>query len=80
MKELIRFLLVGFVLGWTSNILARSQGRKGGCLPVVFYGMAGALAGGYLLNLLADSPVLSVVAAALGAITVLRLRHAVRNA
>lgn len=80
MRELIRFLLVGFVSGWIAAILARRTVRLRGCLTYTVVGMIGAVAGGYPFGLLGIGPVASVFTAAAGAILLLTGLRLVRNA
>lgn len=80
MRELIRFLLVGFVSGWIAAILVRTPVRLRGCLTHVVVGMLGSVMGGYLFELLGIGGVGSVVAAMVGAVaflTVVRLLRTV---
>jgi uncharacterized membrane protein YeaQ/YmgE (transglycosylase-associated protein family) len=80
-RELIRFLLVGFVSGWIASILARGRiVRARGCLSFLFFGILGSLAGGYLINALGWSDVVAVVAAAVGAVLFLVFLQVLRNA
>jgi uncharacterized membrane protein YeaQ/YmgE (transglycosylase-associated protein family) len=81
MRELIRFLLVGFVAAWISSILVRGRiTRTRGCLAYVVFGVTGALGGGYLFDRLGLSDLVSVVAAAVGAIGALVFHQVLRNA
>ena len=80
-RELIRFLLVGFVSGWIASIMVRGRiVRVRGCLSFLIFGIVGSLAGGYLVNALGLSEVLAVVAAALGAVLSLVFLQVLRNA
>lgn len=80
MRELIRFLLVGFVAGWIATILVRGAVRTRGCLTNMVIGMLGALIGGYVLEMVGIKGVGSVVTATLGAIVFLVLVRLVRAA
>jgi uncharacterized membrane protein YeaQ/YmgE (transglycosylase-associated protein family) len=81
MREAIRYLLVGLVASWISSIVVRGRiVRIGGCLPYVVFGISGALAGGYLLGVLGQSEVASVVASVIGAIGFLLFLQYARNA
>jgi uncharacterized membrane protein YeaQ/YmgE (transglycosylase-associated protein family) len=80
-RELIRFLLVGFVSGWIASILVRGRIiRVRGCLSFLIFGIVGSLAGGYLVNALGWSDVVAVVAAAAGAVLFLVFLQVLRNA
>jgi uncharacterized membrane protein YeaQ/YmgE (transglycosylase-associated protein family) len=80
-RELIRFLLIGFVSGWIASILVRGRiVRLRGCLSFLLFGLIGSLAGGYLFNALGLSDVAAVVAAAVGAIGALVFLQVLRNA
>lgn len=80
-RELIRFLLVGFVSGWIASILVRGRiVRVRGCLSFLIFGVVGSLAGGYLVNAFGLSEVLAVVAAAAGAVLFLLFLQVLRNA
>ncbi|MEX0875072.1 MAG: GlsB/YeaQ/YmgE family stress response membrane protein [Actinomycetota bacterium] len=80
MRELIRFLLVGFVSGWIASIVVRGRTRLRGCLSYLVIGTVGALIGGYLLRTLGMHEVAQVVSATVGAIVLLVLIGIVRNA
>lgn len=71
MRELIRFLLVGFVSGWIAAIVVRTSVRLRGCLTYLVVGMLGSVIGGYLFELLGIGGVGSVVTATIGAIAFL---------
>jgi uncharacterized membrane protein YeaQ/YmgE (transglycosylase-associated protein family) len=80
-RELIRFLLVGFVSGWIASILVRGRiVRIRGCLSFLLFGIVGALGGGYLVNAIGWSDVIAVVAAAVGAVLLLLFLQMLRNA
>jgi uncharacterized membrane protein YeaQ/YmgE (transglycosylase-associated protein family) len=80
-REMIRYLLVGFVSAWIASITVRGHiMRLRGCLPFVLFGVTGSLAGGYLFHLLKLSPVAAVVAASVGAIGALVFLQVLRNA
>ena len=80
-RELIRFLLIGFVSGWIASILVRGRIiRLRGCLSFLLFGLMGALAGGYLLNALGGTDVVAVVAATVGAVLALVFLQVLRNA
>lgn len=80
-RELIRFLLIGFVAAWISSIITRGRIlRLRGCLVFLVFSVTGALAGGYLFDLLGLSDVASVVAATVGAIGALTFLQMLRNA
>jgi uncharacterized membrane protein YeaQ/YmgE (transglycosylase-associated protein family) len=79
--ELIRFLLIGFVSGWIASIAARGRiVRLRGCMTYTIFGLAGALGGGYLFDMLGLSDVASVLAAAVGAAFALAFLQVLRNA
>ncbi len=81
MRELLRFLLVGLVASWVTSILIRGRIiRLRGCFSFVLFGVAGALAGGYLFDLIGQSDVSSVIAATAGAIALLVFLQVLRNA
>jgi uncharacterized membrane protein YeaQ/YmgE (transglycosylase-associated protein family) len=80
-RELIRYLLIGFVAGWIANILVRGRIlRLRGCLSFLIFGIIGAVGGGYLVHILEWSEVAAVVAAALGAVGALLFLQVLRNA
>lgn len=80
-RELIRYLLIGFVSGWIASILVRGRIlRMRGCLSFLIFGMLGALGGGYLMHALGLSEVAAVVAAAVGAVGALLFLQVLRNA
>jgi uncharacterized membrane protein YeaQ/YmgE (transglycosylase-associated protein family) len=80
-RELIRFLLIGFVSGWIASIIVRGYiVRLRGCLSFLLFGLAGSLAGGYLFHALGLSDVAAVFAAAAGAIALLLFLQVLRNA
>lgn len=79
--ELIRFLLIGFVSAWIASIAARGRiARLRGCLPYSVFAVTGALAGGYLVQVIGLSDVASVLAAVVGAIAMLVFLQMLRNA
>ena len=79
--ELVRFLLIGFVSAWIASIVVRGRiVRLRGCLSFSMFGLTGALAGGYLLHVLGQSDIASVVAAVIGAIGSLVFLQVLRNA
>jgi uncharacterized membrane protein YeaQ/YmgE (transglycosylase-associated protein family) len=78
MRELIRFLLVGFVSGWIASIVVRGRTRLRGCLSYLVIGIAGALIGGYLFRALGMHDVAQVVSATVGAIVLLVLIRMIR--
>ena len=81
MREAIRYLLVGLVSAWISSIVVRGRiVRLRGCLPFLVFGISGALAGGYLVEVLGLSDVAAVAAAVAGAIAFLIFLQFVRNA
>jgi uncharacterized membrane protein YeaQ/YmgE (transglycosylase-associated protein family) len=80
MRELIRFLLVGFVAGWIASIVVRGRTRLRGCLTYLVVGMAGALIGGYIFRALGVHEVARVISATVGAIVFLLLIRVLRNA
>jgi uncharacterized membrane protein YeaQ/YmgE (transglycosylase-associated protein family) len=81
LRELLRFLLIGVVASWIASIVVRGRiVRLRGCLTYTTFGVTGALAGGYLLDQIGLSDVISVVAAAAGAIAMLVFLQRVRNA
>jgi uncharacterized membrane protein YeaQ/YmgE (transglycosylase-associated protein family) len=51
MREIIRFLIVGFVAGWIAAILVRGHVRLRGCIVHTVIGMLGAVIGGLLFRL-----------------------------
>ena len=80
-RELIRFLLVGFVSGWIASILVRGRiVRARGCLSFLLFGILGSLGGGYLVHALGLSEVIAVVAAGAGAVLFLVFLQVLRNA
>ena len=79
MRELIRFLLVGFVAGWIAAIVVRTPRRARGCLTNMVVGMLGAVIGGSLLELLGVDGVGPVITATLGAIVLLVLVRQLRR-
>ena len=80
-RELIRYLLIGFVSGWIASILVRGRIlRLRGCLSFLIFGILGALGGGYLIHALGLSDVLAVVAATVGAVGALLFLQVLRNA
>lgn len=79
MRELIRFLLVGFASGWIAAIVVRGSRRIRGCLTYIVVGMIGGVLGGYLTDALDVSDVLSVVGATVGAIVLLIFVRSLRN-
>ncbi len=79
-RELIRFILVGFVAGWISAIMVRGRFRVRGCLTRALVGITGAIIGGYLFSTLGLSGVAAVIAAAIGATLLLVFFQALRNA
>ena len=80
-RELIRFLLVGFVSGWIASIMVRGRiVRVRGCLSFLFFGILGSLAGGYLTHVFGLSEVIAIVAAAVGAVLFLVFLQVLRNA
>jgi uncharacterized membrane protein YeaQ/YmgE (transglycosylase-associated protein family) len=50
MREIIRFLIVGFVAGWIAAILVRGHVRLRGCVVHTVVGMLGAVLGGLLFR------------------------------
>jgi uncharacterized membrane protein YeaQ/YmgE (transglycosylase-associated protein family) len=81
LRESIRFLLIGFVAAWISSIVVRGRiVRLRGCLPFLVFGLVGALAGGYALDALGQSDLLSVAAAIAGAVLALVVLQYLRNA
>ena len=80
MRELIRFLLVGFVAGWIASILVRGRTRLRGCLTYLAIGILGAVIGGYLFRALGLHEVAQVISATVGSIVLLVLIRALRNA
>jgi uncharacterized membrane protein YeaQ/YmgE (transglycosylase-associated protein family) len=78
-RELIRFLLVGFVAGWIATIIVRGAVRTRGCLTNLVVGMLGAIIGGYLLELVGIRGVGSVITATIGAIVFLVFLRIVRT-
>ena len=80
-RELIRYLLIGFVSGWIASILVRGRIlRLRGCLSFLVFGVLGAVGGGYLVQVLGLSVVAAAVAAAVGAIGALLFLQVLRNA
>ncbi len=79
-RELIRFLIIGFVAGWISAIMVRGRFRMRGCLTRALVGITGAIAGGYVFGALGVSGVAAVVGATIGAVAFLVLFQALRNA
>lgn len=80
-RELIRYLLIGFVSGWIASILVRGRiVRLRGCFSFIVFGLLGALGGGYLFHALGLSEIAAVVAAAVGAIGALVFLQVLRNA
>jgi uncharacterized membrane protein YeaQ/YmgE (transglycosylase-associated protein family) len=80
-REVIRFLLIGVVSAWVASIMTRGRiVRLRGCLGFLFFGIAGALGGGYLFHVLGLSEVAAVIAAAVGAIASLLFLQVLRNA
>ncbi len=80
-RELIRFLLIGFVSGWIASILVRGRiVRLRGCLSFLLFGVVGSFAGGFLIQALGWSDVVAVVAAAVGAVVFLFFLQVLRNA
>lgn len=72
---------MGFVAAWISSIVVRGRiVRVRGCLSYLVFGVTGALAGGYALDALGFSDIVSVVAATGGAITALVVLQYLRNA
>lgn len=81
MRESIRFLLVGIVAAWISSIAVRGRiVRVRGCLPYVVFGVSGALAGGYLVDVVGLSDLASVAASVVGAVAFLVFLQFARNA
>ncbi len=80
MRELIRFLLVGFVAGWIASIVVRGRTRLRGCLTYLVVGIVGALIGGYIFRALGVHEVARVISATVGAIVFLLLIRVLRNA
>ncbi len=80
MRELIRFLLVGFVAGWIASILVRGRTRLRGCLAYLVIGIMGAVIGGYIFRALGLHEVAQVISATVGAIVLLLLVRVLRNA
>ena len=80
MRELIRFLLVGFVAGWIASIVVRGRTRLRGCLDYLVVGIVGALIGGYIFRALGVHEVARVISATVGAIVFLLLIRVLRNA
>lgn len=78
-RELIRFLLVGFVSGWIASIVVRTPVRMRGCLTYLVVGMLGSVIGGYLFKLVGIGGVGSVVTAVIGAIVLLVLVRLLRT-
>lgn len=80
-RELIRYLLIGFVSGWIASIIVRGRIlRLRGCLSFLIFGILGALGGGYLMHAFGLSDVAAVVAAAVGAVGALLFLQVLRNA
>lgn len=80
-REIIRFLLIGIVSAWVASIIVRGRiVRLRGCFTFTLFGITGALAGGYLLQVLGLSDIASVVAAVLGAVGALLFLQMLRNA
>ena len=80
-RELIRFLLIGFVAAWIASIAARGRIlRMRGCLAYAIFGLVGAVGGGYLFDMLGLSDLVSVVAAVVGATASLVFLQMLRNA
>lgn len=80
-RELIRYLLIGFVSGWIASILVRGRIlRLRGCLSFLVFGILGAVGGGYLSHLFGLSDVLAAIAAAVGAVGALLFLQVLRNA
>ena len=80
-RELIRFLLIGFVSAWIASIVTRGRiMRLRGCLSFLIFGVLGAITGGYVLHILGLSDVASVIAAVVGAIGSLVFLQMLRNA
>jgi uncharacterized membrane protein YeaQ/YmgE (transglycosylase-associated protein family) len=50
MREIIRFLIVGFAAGWIAAILMRGHVRLRGCIVHTVVGMLGAVIGGLLFR------------------------------
>jgi uncharacterized membrane protein YeaQ/YmgE (transglycosylase-associated protein family) len=80
-REMIRFLLIGFVSAWIASIIVRGRiVRLRGCFSFLIFGLLGSVTGGYVLNLLGLSDVASVIAAVVGAIGSLIFLQMLRNA
>lgn len=71
MRELIRFLLVGFVAGWIASILVRGSLRVRGCLTYLVVGMIGAVIGGYVFRAVGLTDVAQVFTATAGSVILL---------
>ncbi len=82
MREIIRFLIVGFVAGWIAAILVRGHLRLRGCVVHTVVGMVGAVVGGVLFglaNVSGDARFIgSVITATIGAVVLLSLLRLLR--
>lgn len=83
LRELLRFLLVGFVAGWIASLIVRGGVRSRGCLTNVVVGMVGAVIGGFLFEQLdlrgGAGFVGSVLTATVGAVVLLVLLRILRE-
>lgn len=80
----LSWIALGLVAGILAKIIMPGK-QRGGCLTTIVLGILGALAGGYLANLIFKVPgvtgfdLRSIIIACLGAIVILILYGAIRR-
>jgi uncharacterized membrane protein YeaQ/YmgE (transglycosylase-associated protein family) len=79
---IIAWLIVGLIAGWIGHMVVNRSG--GGFVGDLIIGAVGAFVGGFLFNLIGHSGVTglnlySILVAAVGAIVVLVIWHAIRG-
>ena len=81
--NLLVWIIFGALAGWIASIVMRTDGEQGGFMNVVI-GIAGAVVGGFVMNLLGNSGVsgfnlYSLLVAIMGSIVLIALVRAIRS-
>ena len=79
--NILLWIVLGFLAGWIASVVMRTNTQQGALMDIVV-GILGALAGGFLMNLLGFAGVTgfniwSIFVATLGAILLIWLRRLV---
>lgn len=81
--EILLWILFGGIVGWIGSVIMGTDGQQGIILNVIV-GIAGAVLGGYIMNLFGESGVsginlYSFVVALVGAVSLLAIVKLVRG-